>query len=511
MSMETNPSNQGKKERWIQLGLLLILLICYTYFLPRWQDPNQNSRLDMVVAFVDDGTFQIDRYVKNTVDYAKVNGHYYSDKAPGTAVLGIPVYAALRKVMDLPVMSGLMERLNHNDALKATLRKDGSGLLEEKVRFALAQVALTFVASALPTALLCLLMFSLLGRFTSRYGPRLLVVLGYGLLTPAFAYAGAYYGHQLASACLFAAFYLLYMPQARVSTRALLGAGFLMGYSVFTEYPSALMVVILVVYAASRLGRNWKRLGWIILPGAAVAFALLAYNKVVFGSWFDLGYGHSELWMQEHSVGFMSLTLPHPEAIWGITFSPYRGLFLLSPLLLLALPGFWLWWRSKEYRAAFWVSLAITAAIFWFNVSSAMWWGGFAVGPRYALPMLPFLSLAIVFVFRQWGRETWLRILTGLLYGWSLAATWGLTLAEQAFPPDTIRNPLLEYALPNWQIGNIARNLGMFMRLPGVLSLIPLLLIILILLGLIGWLSRSTPEFSPKASRVEKQATPGSL
>lgn len=57
------------RVRLNEIILVLLLLVCYTYFLPRWADPNQNSRLDMVVAVVEDGTFQIDAYVENTVDY----------------------------------------------------------------------------------------------------------------------------------------------------------------------------------------------------------------------------------------------------------------------------------------------------------------------------------------------------------------------------------------------------------------------------------------------------------
>ncbi len=84
------------------LAIFFIALLSYAWFFPRWADPNQNSRLNMVVAVVDDGTFMIDKYVANTVDYAKVDGHYYSDKAPGTAFLGIPIYAGLRLVLNLP-------------------------------------------------------------------------------------------------------------------------------------------------------------------------------------------------------------------------------------------------------------------------------------------------------------------------------------------------------------------------------------------------------------------------
>ncbi len=480
----------SQRQEWQCTGLIFVtLLFCYVYFLPRWADPNQNSRLDMVVAVVEDGTFQIDAYVENTVDYAKVGEHYYSDKAPGAAFLGIPVYSVLKMFLDLPIMDSVMDRLTNNEALKATLREEGTGLLEHKVRFAIAQTMLTFVASALPTALMCALMYRLLARFTARQWSRIAVVLGYGLLTPAFAYAGSFYGHQLSAACLFGAFCLVFMGTKPLSNFSLLAVGFLLGYSVITEYPSFLIVGILFLYTFCRLSDRW-RIGWVILTGGLIAAGWMTYNTAIFGSPLELGYSHSELWTEQHRTGFMSLTLPHWEAIWGITFSPFRGLFVLSPLLLLAVPGFILWYRSGEHRPEFWVALTSVGAMFLFNSSSIMWWGGFAVGPRYLLPMLPFMALPMIFSFRGWEDRILMKVLSIVLFVWSLIATWGLTLAEQAFPPNALRNPLVEYAWPNWQMGNIARNLGMFMHLPGILSLLPLLVGVTALLATLWFLAR---------------------
>jgi hypothetical protein len=362
-------------------------------------------------------------------------------------------------------------------------------------------VAVTFVTAALPTALVGALMYRLLARFTARPWPRLLAVLGYGLLTPAFAYAGAFYGHQLSAACLFAAFYLAFTSTGQLSTRALLTIGLLLGYSVVTEYPSVLVVGILFLYTFYRL-RDRRRIGWVMLTGALVAGGWMIYNTAVFGSPLELGYSHSELWTEQHHTGFMSLTLPHWKAIWGITFGRFRGLFVLSPLLLLALPGFVLWWRSGESRSAFWVALAGVLALFLFNSASIMWWGGFGIGPRYLLPALPFMTLPLVFVLREWGERAWLRGLIAVLYAWSLIATWGLTLAEQAFPPDTLRDPLVEYAWPNWQVGNVARNLGMFLRLPGILSLLPLLMGVIALLIALWLLCRRGPATVKNDSAV---------
>lgn len=496
-----------------EIALFLLLVICYTYFFPRWADPNQNSRLDMVVAVVEDGTFQIDKYVNNTVDYARIGNHYYSDKAPGAGLLGIPVYFVLKKtILDLPVVDQLMDKLASNPAFKATLRENGSGILKQKVRFAIAQVVITFFVSTIPTALTGLLLYRFLGYFTPDNRPRLAVVVGYGLLTPAFAYAGAFYGHQLSAALLFGAFYLIFRMRVqgqctassnRYSTHLKpILIGFMLGYSVVTEYPAALMVAILYLYTLYTFVKSshyapvlsnifrlppavYYQTGWVTLAGAIVAAGWMSYNTAIFGGPLELGYSYSELWQNQHQTGFMSLTLPHREALWGITFGLFRGLFILSPWLLLAFPGFVLWWRQKHYRAEFWVALTGVLAIFLFNTSSSMWWGGFSIGPRYLLPMLPFMAIPVVLVFQHWLQPGWKQ---GWLFGlliWSLGATWGMVLAEQAFPPDTIRNPWLEYAWPNWQTGNIARNVGTILGLSGLWSLLPLLLILVA--GSAGW------------------------
>jgi hypothetical protein len=140
--------------------------------------------------------------------------------------------------------------------------------------------------------------------------------------------------------------------------------------------------------------------------------------------------------------------------------------------------------------------------MFLFNSSSIMWWGGFAVGPRYLLPMLPFMAVSLVTVFREWKGRAWARVSSVALGIWSLVATWGLTLAGQAFPPDTLRNPLVEYAWPRWQVGNVARNLGVFLHLPGVLSLVPLLVGIAALLAGLWLLSRRGPGPATESGRV---------
>ena len=341
-------------------------------------------------------------------------------------------------------------------------------------------------------------------------GCGLAVVLGYGLLTPAFAYANAFFGHQLSAALLFFAFFWLFRadPAAnnqpvRLNPPALAAIGLLLGYSVMTEYPAALIASALAVYALYILYRQgqWRHIVWLGVGIAICAAGLMLYNTVIFGGPFKLGYSNSELWAHQHSTGFMSLTFPRLDAVWGITFGSFRGLFFYAPVLLLAVPGFVYWQHSRECRAAFWVALFSTLSMFVFNASSIMWWGGFAIGPRYLLPGLPFMALALVFCLRQVKRIGPIALIVAL-YVWSFIAVWGLTLAEQAFPSDAIRDPLLQYALPNWQMGNIARNLGTLLGFKGVAGLLPLV-IATAALSVVWWLAASRSARRPVVAQSD--------
>ena len=479
-------------ERRQSLILFVLLLTCFAYTMPRWADPNQNSRLDTVFAVVDNHTFQIDRYVTNTVDYARVGDHYYSDKAPGIAFLGIPIYAAVRPVLDLPIVHALETRLSSNAAFRSTLRPEGSGVLENKVRFAIVQVLLAFVLAAVPSALLGVGMYRWLALVAPDARLRLAAVAGYALLSPAFAYANALYGHQLAAALLFGAFLLAHAGKDGMRAGRLVAIGALLAASVLTEYPAAIVAAMIGVYTCVILIRHGqvRAIGWVLVGAAPLVAGWLAYNTVVFGAPWSLGYSYSTLWTAEHQVGFMSLTVPSMESIWGVTFSAFRGLFLLSPLFLFSVAGFVAWWRSGVLRAEWWLATAASLGMIWFNASSAMWWGGFAVGPRYLLPGLPFLALGLGFALRAWGSTPafrWAAFGAGV---WSLVATWGLTLAGQAFPSDALHAPLTEYALPNWIAGNLARNLGTLAGVPGAYSLLPLAVVVVGLV-LAGWLRKS--------------------
>jgi hypothetical protein len=460
-------------DRLNGLVIIIALAVSYLYFLPRWADQNTNSRMDMIVAVVDYGTFQIDRFVQNTVDFAKFGNHYYSDKPPGAGFLGIPVYAALKIVLQTPELGQIVTRLSNNPAFQATLNTNGSGISIDKVRIAIAQVIVTYLIATLPTVLLGLLLYRFLRALRIPPGIALFISLAYGLLTPAFAYANEFYSHQLVAALLFLVFYLAFDRKKVDQVGRLLLCGFLLAYAVISEYQVVLIATVIFLYLGYQLFRaqSLPKISWAILTGAIIMAGWMVYNTAIFGGPLKIGYAYSADWTVQHHTGFMSLTYPHLDALWGMTFSLFRGLFILSPWLLLSIPGLIAWWRSHMFRAEWMVVTLTVLAMLAFNSSSIMWWGGFAVGPRYFLPALPFLSIPVGFLLDRSAKNWSLIITTGVLSLQSLLNTWGMTLAGQSFPPDTITNPFTGYAIPAWYSGNIARNLGTLIGLNGLNSL----------------------------------------
>lgn len=90
-----------KKKSSTQLNLLffLIHLLAYAYLF-HFNDWNSNSRFGLTMAMLERGTLSIDAYHDSpdwqTGDKSLFNGHYYSDKAPGTsfagALLFLPIF-----------------------------------------------------------------------------------------------------------------------------------------------------------------------------------------------------------------------------------------------------------------------------------------------------------------------------------------------------------------------------------------------------------------------------------
>src|SRR3990172_4032456 len=171
--MVGNQVNKPLSQKLLGEAVLVfvMVLIAYGYFSAE-RDVNINSRLALVKAFVDEGRLEIDSYHNTelyTVDKSFFNGHYYSDKAIGSSMLGILAYYPVRWIYV------------HED-VRLTPR--------------LFREWLTFLSISLPTALLAPLFYVLTKQITKSAGRGLILSLAISLGTPLFTYGTAFYGHR---------------------------------------------------------------------------------------------------------------------------------------------------------------------------------------------------------------------------------------------------------------------------------------------------------------------------
>jgi hypothetical protein len=473
--MEIEDTGITKKREnaagWI-LGL--ILLVIYAYFFPRWADWNQNTRINLALAIVEERTLSIDAYHENTGDKLYYEGRYYSDKAPGLSFAAVPVYAAMLPLLESAPAVQVLDRVASSPALEATLNPDGSGVNREKVVFAVAQYIFTVLLVSLPSALLGVLLFHFLGRFTYGIWLRFSIVLAYGLGTSALPYSTVFYSHQLGAVLTFAAFFLVFRIVREGAPRWHLWlAGLLLGFSILSENPTAFIAAVVGLYAVISL-RDWK--AGIPLAAAALPFILIffGYNYARFGDPLELGYQYHATFTAHAEAGPAGFAGFRWDAFWDITFSPYKGLFFRSPFLLLAIPGFIYLWQSGRFRAEVITAGVIAAGYFIHAASFYDWGGGHTAGPRYLVAMLPFFAFPVISLLEN---RSW-RILFFFLAVISILLIGAETLAGQHFPYQEMRNPWFEYILPSWADGDIARNLGTVFGLHSWYSLIPLFIVI---------------------------------
>src|SRR5215203_5681670 len=277
-------------DKRTSLMLFLLVFFCYSYFLPLFETEtdnekgsgkvgghNEKSRLALIAAVVEHHRLEIDADHEMTSDKAWYDGHYYSDKAIGTAVLGVPVYAAYRELVGFEHFARELWKLNNPLYI------------------------LTVAVVALPSAILSVLLYQLGRLMEAGRAWALLLTLLYAFGTLAFPFSTVFF-----------------LVRARLETSSggltsacsLLAAGALTGLAVLGEYPVALVAAFLFLYAATFV-RPKHRLMLYVLGGLPAAALLLAYNWQTMGSPLSFAYEHvSQPEFEEMRNGFFGISQP---------------------------------------------------------------------------------------------------------------------------------------------------------------------------------------------------------
>jgi hypothetical protein len=160
------------------------------------------------------------------------------------------------------------------------------------------------------------------------------------------------------------------------------GAGLCAALSMAVRPTNLLFLAACVAVLAA--GRRWRLLASFVLFGVTIGAAVGAYNLAVFGrlsGWYGNAFGGSFV-----------------ENLAGLLFSPGRGLFVYSPVLLFVFPGLCLWLRQEAGPERFLIAAAALFALAHTLLHAAWvgWWAGYCFGPRYVSEALPCLVLLLV-------------------------------------------------------------------------------------------------------------------
>ena len=460
--------------------ITIVVFVSYAYFYEGggW---NQNSRFDLVRAILDEHTLSIDAYHENTGDKAFYQEHYYSDKAPGQALLAVPAAAASRPL----------------------LRAAGVDPHSPRGLVATSYLASLF-AVALPTALGCACLFLIALKLGSGETAAGFAAIAMGLATPIWPYATLFWAHALVGACLLFGFGAAWMLGSSKSAWADwwwgLAVGLAAGWATVSEYPAAPASAILALLALWQVWRGgWPR-RWPtaagIAAGAGVCIAvLMAYQYAAFGSAFHLSYSYYEPgafpWMQH---GYLGLRFPRPVVAFKLLFGCRRGLFLVAPVGVAAVIGLRLLWKQKTTRAAAVAATSIAVYYWLFNSAFIAWPAGWSYGPRYMGAGIPLLCVGLAPVWDQAGRA-WRIVIAALAACGGLFSLMAASVTAQP-DPELLKCAPFRVLWPSFWAGKLsynemsmlsaadsatgchgAFNLGELMGLHGLMSLIPLILV----------------------------------
>jgi hypothetical protein len=256
----------------------------------------------------------------------------------------------------------------------------------------------------------------------------LAVALTFGVATMPWPYSQMFFREPLfallALTCAYALTRASYSPHPEgevsgVRVKPLLFAAFAFTAMILTKgvglvLVPALLLIMLPDPRAARWLIRWRVMIIAVVAVLFVAALILVYREIVPSVRFRY------VWAWLNSLNFTHL----PTAIAADLISPGFSLWVFSPVLLAGIVGAHLLLKTRRLRE-FLVPLAMAASIIvgYGLFHGENWYGGLGWGPRYLLPVIPFLALWLLPVVERLlsGRApTWARSLAAALIAQSI-------------------------------------------------------------------------------------------
>lgn len=451
--MPTSTASCTLPTRRISVAIFVLLFFVYSYINHGdVKADGEYSRLALLHSLVVHQQWNIDRYHFNTTDKAKYKGHFYSEKAPGTTIVAFPSFI---------VGMSILRMFNIN--VESTNGWMLSGWI-------------TLIGSlAWITALGGVFLFLALQRIVGKQAS-LLTTLAIFLGSTPLPFSTMLYDHSLVISLLVFSLYIAENPvkimkvtsrwpswlSTQVSRDRV--AGYCIGLAAASEYTAYPVIAGIVLYF---LAKDYRRFQTVCINALLPFSTVFIYNYIIFESPFSISYQYSNHYAEHHQYGFFGVRIFNFERLWTFLFGTNKGLFFWTPFLLLSLPGF-LEIKKKDPKMFWYFSLISLFQIFLF--AGYKGFGGPSITSRYYSCILPLLAYPSAFGCQKFPR------LGFALAGISMVLTGIGTVVSAS---SKMRYTFFDLHLPLFLSGKLwATNLGKLLGLPGLWSLVPLIVFI---------------------------------
>jgi hypothetical protein len=373
------------RRRPLPTAALLFLFFNFLYLLTstgRVHTIDEISAVIQTESITLHATTAVPQAVGSNVYYGKIgrDGLPHSAYPPGQSLAAVPWYALGRFVIArLPGVSG-----DINDIVVSMTCTWSNATL--------AALAITFV-------------FLLADSMGLKRSESVVTAVIVGLATPIFVYSGWFFSEPLTTVCWLGAAYSLFgLPGDQpITARRAAIAGLLLGFALFIR-PTNVLASFVFIGAVSVRDRQRAIKPVVILCAVVgvLGMAFLLRNLHLYGSMFDFGYPKYAEAGRETSSFDVSWRL----GLYAFLFSPGKSVLLFCPPIVLAIAGLPRLWRRNRGLAFVCLFVPLVYLLLFSHYSNFE--GGYCYGPRYMVPSLILLCVALASWFvdppRWWRR-----------------------------------------------------------------------------------------------------------
>ena len=324
------------------------------------------------LSIIREGNTNLDEY-KEIIDqhrsYAAetIHHHIYNWYPLGAPIISIPYVFIIDKFLE------------HSLAI------DFHAFIKHEVPGGIPKGVERFIASTL-VALSSVLIYFISSLFFDNRKYPLLLVFVFAFCTSAWSTASrGLWQHGPAMFLLTVSLYFLLLAKHTPTFEPWLirFTGIPLAFSYVVRPTDSLSILILTIFIFLRHRKCFRAY---CLWSMLVAIPFFLFNLHVYHSLFSSYYSLNQISVSPHFF----------EALTGMLFSPSRGVFMYSPILLFAMYGIFLKIKNKRMELLDYALLIIIVLHWLISSSHLRWWAGHSYGPRYFTDILPYFMYFLI-------------------------------------------------------------------------------------------------------------------